>query len=198
MSILLPHRLDFQFQFIFPLVPVFNVEWHFHDLRFFVCVWVAFDSLRVDYKKVLKYSGKQSWGLLPLKNYVFLLFPMLLLATLVMWWLWEGYVGGGSCSQLPHGFGVGPSDDQCLTPQLHLHALEVGKHSDCRSLFFHCLVQTSGPNPASVAMTTQVGTFLRPKAGWLIQRPDELCWWLLVYVGVLVISLEATWWGNEE
>jgi len=71
MSILLPHRLDFQFQFIFPLVPVFNVEWHFHDLRFFVCVWVAFDSLRVDYKKVLKYSGKQSWGLLPLKNYVF-------------------------------------------------------------------------------------------------------------------------------
>lgn len=109
MSILLPHRLDFQFQFIFPLVPVFNVEWHFHDLRFFVCVWVAFESLRVDYKKVLKYSGKQSWGgLLPLKNYVFLLFPMLLLATLVMWWLWEGYVGGGSCSQLPPWFWGGP------------------------------------------------------------------------------------------
>lgn len=72
-------------------------------------MWVAFDSLWVEYKKVLKYSGKQNWGgLLPLKKYVFLLFQMLLLATLVMWWLWEGYVGGGSCSQLPPWFWGGP------------------------------------------------------------------------------------------
>lgn len=109
MSILLPHRLDFQFQFIFPLVPIFNVEWHFRDLHFLCVCELLLILCGLSTKKVLKYSGKQSWGgLLPLKKYVFLLFQMLLLATLVMWWLWEGYVGGGSCSQLPPWFWGGP------------------------------------------------------------------------------------------